>query len=483
VAGATPGSFARGPALDGFDQRTLAGTIVIPGRQDSFTDSYTAKIDLSQEFGTLTLSAGGLYADRTIDGFTFATSNVVNLASFPTGSGLAFNVNGYVSDERWDTKFPLGISFNNINNVAMRRDVDAILGKLQSLGVYNPANNVPVNNRYALKEKLAAGYAMAKIKFEAGQVIAGVRVEHLDLDNRGTALLTGGAAAPLSAGQSYTDVFPSLNARFDLSKDFVFRIAGQRGIARPSFGEIRVGSSIDDTTSPGSIGGGNPNLRPEYTWGVDASVEYYLPGSGILSVAGFHRWVDNVLYANTQVVGDDAFNSGGIDRSRYLLNSTFNGESGRLYGVELNYQQQFTFLPSPLDGFGFQGNLTLLDGQFDTAQRKDIRFPGTSNRIANASLYFEKYGLSARVSYQHRTRWLDTLGGLGIGAGSGDEYRAGYDNLDVAIRYAITDNIGIFADLNNLTDAVYSAYQGSESRPTEVEQIGSRYLFGVRFHF
>lgn len=483
VAGATPGSFARGPALDGFDQRTLAGTIVIPGRQDSFTDSYTAKIDLSKEFDTLTLSAGGLYADRTIDGFTFATSNVVNLASFPAGSGLAFNVNDYVSDERWDTKFPLGISFNNIDNVAMRRDVDAILGKLQSLGVYNPANNVPVNNRYALKEKLAAGYAMAKIKFDAGQVIAGVRVEHLDLDNRGTALLTRGAAAPLSAGQSYTDVFPSLNARFDLSKDFVFRIAGQRGIARPSFGEIRVGSSIDDTASPGSIGGGNPNLRPEYTWGVDASLEYYLPGSGILSVAGFHRWVDNVLYANTQIVGDDAFNSGGVDRSRYLLNSTFNGESGRLYGVELNYQQQFTFLPSPLDGFGFQGNLTLLDGQFDTAQREDIRFPGTSNRIANASLYFEKYGLSARVSYQHRTRWLDTLGGLGIGAGSGDEYRAGYDNLDVAIRYAITDNIGIFADLNNLTDAVYSAYQGSESRPTEVEQIGSRYLFGVRFHF
>ncbi|SEJ61875.1 TonB-dependent receptor [Sphingomonas sp. OV641] len=483
VAGATPGSFARGPALDGFDQRTLTGTYVIPGRQDSFTDSYTAKLDLSKEFDQLTLSGGGLYADRTIDGFTFATSSVVNLAAFPAGSGLAFNVNDYVTDDRWDTNFPLGISFKNIDNPALGRDVSAILNRLQALGIYNPANDVPVSNRYALNERLAAGYAMAKLRFDAGQVIAGVRVEHLDLDNRGTALLRGNVAAPLSAGQSYTDVFPSLNARFDLSRDFVFRIAGQRGIARPSFGEIRVGSSIDDTASPGSIGGGNPNLRPEYTWGVDASLEYYLPGSGILSVAGFHRWVDNVLYANTQVVGNDAFDSGGVDRSAYLLTSTFNGESGRLYGVELNYQQQFTFLPAPFDGFGFQGNLTLLDGQFDTAERQDIRFPGTSNRIANASLYFEKYGLSARVSYQHRTRWLDTLGGLGIGAGSGDEYRAGYDNLDVAIRYAITDNIGVYADLNNLTNAIYWAYQGDESRPTEVEQIGRRFLFGIRFNF
>lgn len=481
VPGATAGSFARGVPLDTINQRTLAGAIVIPALQESFTDSYTAKLDLSKEFETITLSAGGLYADRTIDGFTFATSNAVSLASFPAGSGLAFDVNSYVTDQKWDTGFPLGFSLTNVDNAGMRRDVLTILDRLQALGTYDPSRNVPVNSRYALTEKLLAGYAMAKIRFDAGQVIAGVRVEHFRLGNRGTALLANGAATPLSAGQTYTDVFPSLNARFDVTQNLVFRIAGQRGIARPSFGEIRVGSSIDDTATPGSIGGGNPTLRPEYTWGTDASIEYYLPGSGILSVAGFHRWVDNVLYANTEVVGDDAFNSGGLDRSGYLLNSTFNGDAGRLYGVEFNYQQQFSFLPSPLDGFGFQGNLTLIDGTFDTAERQDIRFPGTSNRIANASLYFEKYGLSARVSYQHRTRWLDTLAGFGLAGG--DEYRAGYDNLDVAIRYAITDNLGVYADLNNLTDAVYWAYQGQENRPTEVEQIGRRYMFGVRFNF
>lgn len=478
-AGTVP---SRGAALSGFDQRTLAGAYAIIGRQDSFTDSYTAKFDVSQEWGAVTLSGGGLYADRSITGFTFATANIVNLASFPAGSGLSFDVNRYVTDQRWDTNFPLGFTLNNIDNKGMRRDIDTIVARLRTLGAYNPARDVPVSNRYALGEKLLAGYGMAKWKFDGGQVVAGLRVEHFDLGNRGTATLAGGRLQPLSVGQRYTDLFPSLNTRFDLTDALVFRITGQRGIARPSFGEVRVGSSIDDTASPGQIGGGNPTLRPEYTWGIDSSLEYYLPGSGILSVAGFHRWVDNVLYGNTQRVGSDAFNAGGIDRSGYLLSSTFNGQRGKLYGVELNYQQQFAFLPGALDGFGFQGNLTLIDGSFDTAERLNIRFPGTSNRITNASLYYEKFGLSARVSYQHRTLWLDTLGGLGLGGGS-DEYRAGYDNIDVAIRYAVTPNLSLFGDLNNLTDAVYSAYQGNEGRPTEVEQIGRRYLGGIRFTF
>ena len=229
---------------------------------------------------------------------------------------------------------------------------------------------------------------------------------------------------------------------------------------------------------PGTISGGNPALRPEYTWGADASIEYYLPGNGMISVAGFHRWVDNVLYQNQAPVGTDFYNFGGIDRSGYLLSGTYNGESGKLYGVEFNLLKQFDFLPGALDGFGFQGNVTLLDGSFDTPTEKGIAFQGMSKTIANASLFYEKYGISARVSYQWRSHWLDTLGGMGSG-----EYRQGYENLDVSLRYELTENLTLFADLANLTNEKYIAYQGTPATPTEVEQIGSRYLFGVRFGF
>lgn len=485
VAGPTPGSFARGPELSDFDQRTIANSatspaLLLPIRQDVFTDSYTAKLDVARELGDLSVSGGFLAADREIDGFTFVTSNAIQLPPALAAVGLSFDPANYITATPWTTGFPLGVSFDYVDNKRMRRDIDNILTALEAAGRYDP-NAVPPENRFLLNERLLAGYVMAKFSFDGGQVIAGVRVENFRLQSRGTARLSGNRLLPLSVVQDYTDFFPSVNLRLDLTPDLVFRAAAQRGIARPSFGEVRVGSVIDDTASPGTINGGNPALRPEYTWGADASLEYYLPGSGILAISGFHRWVEDVLYSGQSLVGNDGFDGGGIDRSAYLLTSSFNGGNGRLYGVEFNYQQRFTFLPGALDGLGFQGNLTLLDGEFDTPDRKNIGFPGTSKRIVNASLYYEKYGLSARVSYQWRSRWLETLS-LGTGGSiTGDEFRGAYDNLDVAIRYDLTPNVALFADLNNLTDAKYTAYQGNPGRPTEVEQIGRRFLFGVRF--
>ncbi len=498
VAGATPGSVARGPAITGVDQNLInSGGILLPIVQDTFSDTYSVKIDLEKKWDDLTVSAGFLHQDRDIDGFTFVTSTFFSLAAAPAGV-TPLNPTAYNTTKPWDTGFPLGVSFNYVDNNRMRKDIDAYLGKLQAAGLFNPATLAPANNRYDLTEKLLAGYLMAKFEFTGGQVVAGVRVENFKIGNKGTALvtvrntppLTGNTVVPtaLSFGQNYTDFYPSINAKFDLADNLVARLSAQRSIARPSFGEIRVGSAINDTTSPGVIGAGNPALKPEYTNGVDGSLEYYIAGDGILSVAAFYRDVKNVLYSNTQAVASDAFDTNGVDRSAYQLTSTFNGQKGKLYGVELNYQQQFSFLPSPFDGLGFQGNATFLDGEFDTQvvnglQRKGVGFPGTSKRIYNASLYYEKYGLSARVSYQYRSNWLDTLGGLGIGAGTGDEFRKGYENLDVSLRYKLTDNFTLFADMANLTNAKYIAFEGTENKPTEVEQIGSRYLFGVRFGF
>ncbi|MBB5984742.1 TonB-dependent receptor [Sphingobium lignivorans] len=456
---------------------TSAGAYMIAARQKTVSDSYTAKLDVAKEMGDLTLSAGALYADRDIDGTLFSTSNLAMIGAQGAAVGQPFDINSYVTNRPWDTGFPLGVTFNYMDNVAMRRDIDTLLVRMQAAGLYNPALDTPASDRYAQREKTLAGYVMGKVESGALTAVGGIRVERYSMDNRGT-VIAGGVATPLSYDRTKTDIFPSLNLKYAATDNLVLRLAGQRGVSRPAYGAIRVGASINDTNSPGTIGGGNPMLRPEYTWGADASIEYYLPGNGMISVAAFHRWVDNVLYQSQAVVSTDFYNFGGVDRSGYLLSGTYNGESGKLYGVEFNLLKQFDFLPGALDGLGFQGNVTLLDGSFDTPTEKDIAFQGMSKTIANASLFYEKYGISARVSYQWRSHWLDTLGGLGSG-----EYRQGYENLDVSLRYALTDNLTLFADLANLTDETYIAYQGTPATPTEVEQIGARYLFGVRFSF
>jgi len=311
------------------------------------------------------------------------------------------------------------------------------------------------------------------------QVVAGGRAELFEIDNAGPVLI-GATPAPLAVTQDFFDLFPSLNIRFEATDKIVLRFGGQRGVSRPAYAAIRVGASISDTAA--TINGGNPFLTPEYTWGVDGAVEYYFASNGIASISGFHRWVEDVLYQSQQVVGSDLYNSGGIDRSNYLLGSTFNGESGTLYGVEFNVETQFDFLPGALAGFGVQGNVTLLGGNFDArnaaGQLQTFAFQGLSDTVINASVFYEYAGLSLRVAYQQRSEFLDTLGGLGAG-----EFRDGFQNLDVTVRYALTENITLFADLANLTDETYVAFEGTPATPSEVERIGERYLFGLRFNF
>lgn len=480
------GTLSRGPAIGEFDQGILSvgGTYMIDARQRTEADAYTAKLDLGKEFDTgLTVNGGLYYADRAIEGNNFSFANLAFLGALGQAVGQPFDVNSYVTSKPWDTQFPLGFTLNYVDNEAMRSDIDSLLVALAEAGLFDPAASIPATDLYDQKERILAGYAMARFELDALTINGGLRVENYKLANAGTTNIDG-TLTPLAVEQEYTDLFPSLNLKYEASDDLVLRLAGQRGISRPAYGAIRVGASINDTASPGEIGGGNPGLEPEYTWGVDASVEYYLPGNGILAVTGFYRWVDNVFYQSQQPVGSDVFDTPGQDRSDYLLSSTFNGENGKLYGVEFNAQHQFEFLPSPFDGLGVQGNLTLLDGDFDipaaggNPAQQGVAFQGLSDTIVNASLFYEKYGFSARVSYQWRSDWLDTLGGLGSG-----EYRQGYENLDVSLRYAINDNLTLFADLANLTDEIYVAYAGTPATPTEVEQIGSRYLFGLRFDF
>lgn len=465
--------------MDGaFNQASLNSgrAYMINARQETVSDSYTVKLDLSKEMGDLTISAGGLYSDRDIEGNNFSFAQVVPLA-YGAAVGHPIDLNSYVTNKPWDTGFPLGFTLNYVDNVALRKDIDGMLSAMQAAGLYDPAGAIPETDKYFQREKTLAGYVMGRIETGALTAVGGVRVESYDMENSGS-VYDGTAYTPLTYKSSKTDFFPSLNFKFDATDNLVIRLAGQRGISRPAYGAIRVGASINDTNSPGTIGGGNPALKPEYTWGTDASIEYYLPGNGMISVAGFYRWVDNVFYQSEAPVGSDFYNFGGIDRSGYLYSGTYNGDNGKLYGVEFNVLKQFDFLPGALDGFGFQGNLTLLDGEFDTPTEKGIAFQGMSDTIANASLFYEKYGISARVSYQWRSDWLDSLGGMGSG-----EYRKGYENLDVSLRYALTDNFTVFADLNNLTDEIYEAYQGTTAMPTEVEQIGSRYMFGIRFSY
>jgi TonB-dependent receptor len=472
VAGATPGTFARGTALTDFPQANYGLNLLLPLRSVVNSDGTTAKLDLKRDLDwsgtTGSLTFGVASEERRIDGSLLSSAvPTINVTSVVPAAN-------YITNKPWVSGFPRGFGLNYVDNVKMRADLDAHLAALQRAGSYNPDSYIVPTNRYDITETVNSAYASLKLQRGKLQAVAGLRLEDVDLDVKGFVTPAANTFVASSTNSGYSDFYPSLNLKYDLTDSVVLRAAAQRGIARPSFGVVRTGASISDVNL--TITGGNPDVKPERTTGGDVSVEWYLAEGALASVGAFYRSVDDVLYDSTKLVTDERFNLGGVDRRGYRYNTTLNGRDGHLQGLELAYLHQWTFLPSPFDGLGFQGNLALLDGEFKTLDGVTNAFPGTSDTIVNASVFYEKYGWSVRLSYQWRDDWAETISLTGLD----NEFRQGYENLDLSVRYQVNDRLGLYFDASNLTDETYVVFQGTPKLPTEVEQIGRRFMVGIR---
>jgi len=486
-----PTSFAAGAPRTSLNQSAFDTEALQLFAGGSQTESYTAKLDLAREwssFGTeATLRFGGQYDDReSVDpGSVTLLRPDGQAGSFAfrqvaTQLGLPWTPFAFVTDKPYDERLDRGYTANYIDNPGLRDQVDALLAAAEAANAAGTGNfAVPRNNpalANSVGERIAAGYVSNTWRWDRFSLIAGVRVEDTKIDAEGAAIV-GGVLQPVELAGSSTLVFPSLHLNFDATDDLKLRGAFVSGAARPSFVEQRATVTVLDALQ--SVSGGNPDLKPERAIGIDASAEWYFASSSLLSASGFYRDVKDVLFDSTSVVGDDRFNFNGVNRSAYTFSTTLNGQSGELYGIEFAYNQPWTFLPGALSGLGFQGSVAFVDGSFETPDGRTVSFPGTSKRITNLSLFYEKYGLSLRLGYQHRTDWLDDIS---VDA-TRDLHWDATERVDVSVRYQLTRNFTVYADLNNLTDEQGIRYEGDESRPYEVEQFGRRFLVGLRATF
>ena len=82
----------------------------------------------------------------------------------------------------------------------------------------------------------------------------------------------------------------------------------------PSGGGGGTGGGVNTIISQ-EITGGNPFLKEEESWGIDAAFEWYYDEASLFSVTVFHREIDNVisesnskvdgsLYSDTAVAGE-----------------------------------------------------------------------------------------------------------------------------------------------------------------------------------
>jgi TonB-dependent receptor len=348
--------------------------------------------------------------------------------------------------------------------------------------------NTTEQNYYEVTEQVYAGYLMGTSFFSWGNIVAGVRLEHVK--NTSTANVqttTNGVTTftPSTLKSDQTLAFPSLHANWDVHPDMKLRLSFNTGAARPDYPILRPNLTFNDVEEV--VSGGNPLATPEKARGVDLYYEWYMPSRGFFSVGVYYKDLKDVLFdVEFAQFGITTFDQPGLQRSSYIYETTGNGGSGSLKGLEVAFSQPFEGLarslglPDWAGGFGVQANLTLNDAEATTPDGRTTTLPGASDLLYNASGYYEYAGFSARLSWQWRKAWLDSLGS---NTTVGDNYWGDVGRLDLSLRYEINRNVELYFDANNLLDEPGIRYVGDPSRVIEFEKFGARYLWGARLNF
>ncbi len=210
-------------------------------------------------------------------------------------------------------------------------------------------------------------------------------------------------------------------------------------------------------------GGGNPALKPMEAEMYDLALEWYFADVGSLTATYFYKEVDNYFLTGAF---PQEFTNNGVTKT-VSRNSAINGGHGRIQGFEVGYQQFFDNLPGYWSGLGVQFNYTYVDedGSPNSGLKTDdaadllandnptftgLPLEGLSKDTYNFAVMYEKEGLSARLAYNWRSRYLltssDVITTLPI-------YNDDYGQLDGSIFYDVTDNITVGLQIVNITDA------------------------------
>lgn len=357
---------------------------------------------------------------------------------------------------------------------------------------------------FKITEETNTAYFQANFETEALGVPlrgnAGVRYVQTDLTSVGNTVATGGASTRAENETSYKFWLPRFNLVAEPMDKVIVRAGVARDIRRPDFNTLST--SVTFATSENTaVARGNPALQPETVLSFDLSAEYYFAPSSLISLGVFHKVRDNLFASVTESPPDNAV-GGVVNRSRdqacpgggiynpiaiinvnnpargqtgicVPLTSTFNvdGETTQT-GIEAAFQYDLSQWEDRLgwaSGFGFIGNFTYQktggnvasyrtigltrnttrDLGFTTLPQDRVELENLSRYAYNATLFYERGALSARMRYTWRSHFINTeafTSAFDVPRISGDR-----GQLNASVNYDITNWATLGIEGINLT--------------------------------
>lgn len=389
------------------------------------------------------------------------------------------------------------------NGPLLYKNADAIRSMYQAT---NPnlllSDQMSFGRVFDINEVTLAAYLMADGQIDIFgrplMIEGGVRLVTVDTDYDYFDRYNDYARTGVSTGQ--VKFLPSFTARYEITPNLRLRFNYGETLRRPAFGDLNPNVSLTGDLSGlgfGTGSAGNANLKATTSKNYDIALEWYFERNSAIYVTGFRREIQGLVVPlttleyipNNTIVGSTA-------TDYFQVTRPTNASDGVLKGVEIGLTYFPTYLPSILDGLGFQGSATILDSEQtipDTDTAGNIvytksAFFAVSKFSYNATLAYERGPIGARLSYVWRKGFLNNNEARAFANPIG-MWRKPENSLDMQITWNITKDVGLTFDGTNLTKSKQQNYYKYDTAGGPVTMNSSTLLIdrtfavGARFKF
>ena len=356
-----------------------------------------------------------------------------------------------------------------------------------------------------IDDETTALYAQAN--FEYGIFRGNIGLRYIDTEvasvGFGPADANGNRSLQTTTGE-FDFLLPRLNLVAQPREDVIIRLGYGSDINRPGFNRLATGFTLDPSENA-VVALGNPGLEPEEVDSFDIGVEWYFAPSAVASIGYFKKDRTNIFstaFEGAALIADpnNAFGfsretdptcpSGGIfnpivvpnvlgDPNSLGLCVDFtrpanDPETTTQTGIELAFQYDLSSYEDQIgwaSGFGLIANYTVQDFKGGSATDStsgrglNVLGPVTAERglldfsetAYNFTLFYEKYGVSARMRYTWREafRTQDFAGGANTSGSSTFSFpvvTGDRGQLNMSINYDVTEKLNIGVEAVNLTE-------------------------------
>jgi TonB-dependent receptor len=475
-----------------------------------------AQVDLRFEATDNFSLVGGLnFKKYSYESKELRRASETTIATLPAGTSVA-DVSQLIQGFGHGLSVPAGTP-----TAWLMPSIDAFNGLYNiycNCGIYAVSELNARGNNTAIYEEDKGAFLQAVFNFDIGIPIRGdVGVRYVQTDEEAQGYLTDPAFTSKTVNVNYDDVLPSLNLVAELTPELLVRFGAAKVMTRPPLGSLSPGVAVNLVGNL-SVTTGQPELDPIRATTYDLAGEWYFSKGSLLSLALFYKNIDSFVQNLTEnkTLGQAGYTPAEISvilagttlngSEIFAFNQPVNSPGGPLQGFEINYQQQFTFLPGILQNFGLLLNYTYVDSTIDYITNPTTRttvendLTGLSRNAYNGTIYYEDKSISVRLSAAYRDRYLTRVPASNTGVpvtNSVLDYQntpqafvqdaEGTNetlNVDFSASYTLNEHISFSLEGLNLTDEFNDQFIDTKSNRVVVyTHTGRQYFVGARYKF